>query len=365
LSRFHFNLAALATLAAAGTTFAQSSVELYGIVDLGYHNEKASFNEGGDSFTDKRTGLSSVVSGSRIGFRGTEDLGGGLKAGFVLEYAITPDENNGIGAGASPNRQSFISLTGAFGDVRLGRQLTLHHINQGAGDLLGNLNAQAGYLGGADSVVRQNNAVTYTSPSFSGFTVAVQKGFGETIVMSDAQNEKLGEQQAIRLNYSAGPLAAGYATETIKNLGVAANTGIFTNANDVIRDVLPGVAVAGGTLDKRRANNLYATYDFGVAKMGFVNNNSKFTDENESVKWNANTLTAAVPMGAITIHASMGSGKFKLEAETLKAKAYQLGAQYALSKRTSAYAYTGQTKFTGEDFSDKYQTYSLGLRHTF
>jgi predicted porin len=345
-------------LAAAGTAFAQSSVELYGVVDMGYHNEKASFNEDGDRFTDKRAGLNSVVAGSRIGFRGTEDLGGGLKAGFVLEYAITPDENNGLGTGASPNRQSFLSLTGAFGDVRLGRQLTLHHSNQGAGDMLGNLNAQAGYIGGADSVVRQNNAVTYTSPSFSGFTVAVQKGFGETIVSSDIQNEKQGEQQAIRLNYSAGPLAAGYATETIKNWGVAANAGIFTNANDLIRELAVN-------LDKRRANNLYATYDFGVAKLGFVNNNSKFTEENASLKWSANTLTAAVPMGAITVYASTGSGKFKFEAVTLKAKAYQLGAQYALSKRTSAYAYTGQTKFTDEDFSAKYQTYSLGLRHTF
>jgi len=353
-------LIALAAVAAATGAMAQN-VTMYGIVDMGYHNEKAKFNVGNASATLKRQGLASVVAGSRIGLRGTEDLGGGLTAGFVLEYAITPDEATTF----TNNRQSFVSLTGGFGDIKLGRQLTLHHINQGAGDLLGNLNAQAGYIGGADSQVRTSNLVTYTSPSFSGFTVAAQKGFGETIQNSTTNNAKNNEQTAVRLNYSAGPLAAGVASETTKRMDVAANTGIFLTAADIIRpDTLPDATVFN--LDKRTARNIYATYDLGVAKLGWVNNNSKFTEGTESIKWTANTFTAAVPMGATTLHASVGNGKFKEAGEpNLKARAYQLGAQYALSKRTSAYAYTGQTKYSTTGVSAKYNTYSVGVRHNF
>jgi predicted porin len=318
---------------------------MYGVVDMGYHNEKLSAN---GATLVKRQGLNSVVAGSRIGLRGTEDLGGGLKAGFVLEYAIQPDE----ATTSMANRQSFVSLTGGFGDIKLGRQLTLHHINQGAGDLLGNLNAQAGYVGGLDSAIRSSNAVTYTSPSFSGVTVAAQKGFGETPVVSGANTVKANEQTAIRVSYSSGPLAAGFATETIKTASTPALTWILP--------VLPAE-----TVDKKRANNLFATYDLGVARIGFVNNNTKYTNDGDSDKWTANTLTAAVPMGATTLHASVGNGKIKDDVDTTKARGFQLGVQYALSKRTSAYAYTGQTKIKDDDGSAKYQTHSVGIRHTF
>ena len=348
------------------------NVTIYGIVDMGYHNEKSKFADGADSFTLKRQGLNSVVAGSRIGLRGTEDLGGGLKAGFVLEYAITPDENAGIGTGASPNRQSFVSLGGGFGEIRLGRQLTLHHVNQGAGDLLGNLNAQAGYIGGLDSLVRASNAITYTSPAFNGFTVAAQKAFGETRINSEDANEKLNEQTAVRLSYAAGPLAAGFATETTKNWDVAQQTAasadatVFVGLGHLLNDTDVDARVPAFTVDKRRANNLFATYNFGVAQVGFVNNNTKFTTDGESVKWTANTLTVAVPMGATTLHASIGNGKVKVADEpNMKARAYQLGAQYAFSKRTSAYFYTGQSKFSVEDTSAKYNTYSVGVRHNF
>lgn len=314
---------------------------------MGYHNEKVKDNTG---TLAKRTGLSSVVNGSRIGFRGTEDLGGGLKAGFVLEYSIQPDEADTTMA----NRQSFVSLGGGFGDVKLGRQYTLHHSNQGAGDMLGNLNAVAGYIGGLDNAVRVNNAVTYTSPSFNGVTVAAQRGFGENIRTSGDQETN--KQQAVRIAYSAGPLAAGYATETIKNIS-AQNIGVFLGQD---------AQVEFAANAKKKANNLFASYDFGVAKVALLNQDTKYSAPGETdLKFSGNTLSASIPFGAVTAHVSTGSGKYKVagSADT-KVKGYQLGAQYALSKRTFAYAYTGKTEFkdTGKL---KFDTTSVGIRHAF
>lgn len=338
---------ALAAVAATATVSAQS-VEIYGIVDLGYHAEKVKDNTG---TLAKRTGLNSVVNGSRIGFRGTEDLGGGLKAGFVLEYAIQPDQDETSMA----NRQSFLSLNGGFGDVKLGRQYTLHFNNQAAGDMLGNLNAVAGYIGNIDGTTRINNAVTYTSPSFSGVTVAAQRGFGENTRAPGEQEDN--NQQAIRIAYSAGPLAAGFATETIKNI-TAQNIGVFLGQT---------AQVTFAASAKKEAKNLFASYDLGVAKVALLNQNTKYSAPGETdLKFSGNTVSASIPFGAVTAQVSTGSGKFKVAGnEDTKVSGFQAGARYALSKRTFAYAYTGKTEFKDSTGKLKFNTTSVGIRHAF
>ncbi|MDO9203061.1 MAG: porin, partial [Hydrogenophaga sp.] len=109
------SLIALAVLAASGAAMAQSSVTLYGIADVVIHKDKgasAALASGG-------------VSGSRLGFKGTEDLGGGLKANFVLEQGLQLD-TGAIGdgtaktAGQAFSRQSYVGLSGGFGEVKLG-----------------------------------------------------------------------------------------------------------------------------------------------------------------------------------------------------------------------------------------------------
>ncbi len=306
-------------------------------------------------------------SGGRIGFKGTEDLGGGLKANFVVENGITPDESTT--AFGTSNRQSFVGIEGGFGTLNLGRQYTLHHSNQGAGDMVGNI-THAGYIGGLDSLVRVSNSFLYTSPSFSGFIASAQIGLGETVTGPDVDDtattgtEKKNELTAFRFAYADGPFSAGLAHETVKN-ATAAVSPIKLAGIDVTTEV-DGVAV-----DKRVASNLFAAYDFGVAKVSFLNNNSKFTTEGQSSsKWKANTLSASVPMGATTLLAGFGSGKITTvgETENLKVKAYQLGASYALSKRTNVYAFTGQTKFTvstNAEAAAKVTQTTVGVRHSF
>ena len=110
------SLLALAVLAASGAAFAQSSVTLYGRVDLGITKitgQSAVMADG-----------SSVGTSSRIGFRGVEDLGGGLKAGFLVETQFDADASKNGGAGSTiGSRNSYIDLMGGFGGVRLGRHL--------------------------------------------------------------------------------------------------------------------------------------------------------------------------------------------------------------------------------------------------
>ncbi len=343
---------------------AQSTVTLYGVFDTGFQSNKLT---AGDTTVKQTAGVQGGMSGNRIGFKGTEDLGGGLKANFVVELGLDPTEANS--AFGDNNRQSYVGVEGGFGTFNMGRQYSLHHNNQAAGDMLGNLNGQTGYLGATDSLVRLSNSFMYTSPSFSGFTVAAEMALGETWKSADAaegannpttaaaSNEKKNETTGVRLSYANGPLAAGYAHEITKNGTFAAIKLLGVTASDI--------PLSGLDFDKRTANNLFASYDFGVAKVGFVNNSTKFTVDGEgSLKWTNNTLSAAAPLGAATLFASTSSGKVKSDdGESTKVSAYQLGASYALSKRTNVYAFTGQQKW--KDAEIKYTSTTLGLRHSF
>lgn len=322
---------------------------LFGVVDLGYQSTKATVN--GIAYKAS-TMASGTQSGSRVGFKGTEDLGGGLKVNFHIEGGVTPDDSNLTWS----NRQSFVGLEGDFGTLNLGRQYTLHHSNQGEGDMLGNV-GNAGYIGGLDSLVRANNAITYTSPSFSGIKAAAQMALGETV--TSGVGKKLNELTAFRLTYANGPIAAGFATENVKN--ALAAIGEIKFADQSILKA-PGV-------DKRNANNMFASYDLGVAKLSLVNNSSKFTSAGTpATKWKASTMSVSAPMGAVTLFGSFGSGKITSEGTTdnIKLDTLQLGASYTLSKRTNAYVFVGQTKSkaTG-DTVDKLSQGVLGVRHSF
>ena len=347
-------IVALAALAATAS-FAQSSVTLYGVFDTGFQSNKLTV--GSDSYK-QTAAVQGGMSGNRIGFKGEEDLGGGMKANFTVELGLDPTEANS--AFGDNNRQSFVGVSGGFGAVTIGRQYTVHHSNQGAGDMLGNLNGQTGYLGSMDSLVRASNAFVYTSPSFNGVTVSVEKALGETVTNADlavgansaaASSEKKNEAQGIRVSYVGGPLSVGYAYEELKNGSFAAVKFLGNTIADTV--------VGGLNFDKRKANSLAVAYDFGVAKVGLVSNSTKY----DTVKWTNNSLSAAVPMGAATLFASTSAGKIAEDGESLKLSAYQLGASYALSKRTNVYAFTGQQKW--KDIDVKYTQTTVGVRHTF
>ena len=122
------SLTALAALAVAGLASAQSSVTLFGVIDAGVTYQSATSRDATTGLSSKQSKWSLANSGynsSRLGFRGTEDLGGGLAASFWLEAPITNDD--GATGVSTFNRRSTVSLSGGFGEVRL---LSLIHISE-------------------------------------------------------------------------------------------------------------------------------------------------------------------------------------------------------------------------------------------
>jgi predicted porin len=364
------SLIALAVLAASGAAFAQSTVTLYGVADLAHTNGKIG--------TVKSSGVASgIASGSRIGLKGTEDLGGGLSANFVMEYAVQPE----LATTSMANRQSFAGLAGGFGSLNIGRQYTVIHSLQGAYDPLGNHTGQ-GWLAGATSTVRSDKTIAYTTPTMSGFNAVVTMASGAasdtaakdgvfapvggdsysaakaavktdiTLVAATAAVAKGdGETTGVALNYAAGPFSAKFATETSKNT--------------VLGWTLPGTTSAAklsnGTTDTKRTS-IGASYDLGVAKIMVVN----ATAEAGAAELKATSFGVSVPMGALTLGASLSNGSYTDGAANTTVKGdldgNQFGAFYALSKRTTVYGLFGNAKIDG---GAKNSSSSIGVRHTF
>jgi GBP family porin len=236
-------LLALAAIAASTASFAQSSVTLYGVVDASLESVK------GDKTVTRVS--SDNLSSSRLGFKGTEDLGGGLKANFVLETPVTVD----TGAAGKRNfwdRAAWVGLAGGFGDLRLGR------IDSPIGDIAGNvLSAQAyddlklvGTRAG-NNYRRSDNAITYFLPTLvPGLTASLQytTGNGTTTgttgesTTAGATNE--GKAFGLGVKYAAGPLSAGLGYEYARDESIGNTTNTKGNATLV-----------------------YAGYDFGAAKV--------------------------------------------------------------------------------------------------
>jgi predicted porin len=335
-------LAALASTAA----FAQSAVTLYGVVDMGYNTNKLT---DGATVTSKKAGLNSIQSGSRLGVKGTEDLGGGMKGNFLVEMGTTPDE----ATHAMSNRQSYVGVSGNFGTVNLGRMYTLAHGVQGAYDTNGNATA-AGWLGSATSLVRASNLVAYTTPSFNGFSASAGVGFGEA-EQTTASTNKSGNVTTLSVSYANGPLTLQAATETVKLTKLAVT--------------LPGGSAAtdlSNALADRKANSFGGSYDLGVAKITALRTTAKAGSAADAGEFNTNNFGVSVPMGALTLAATVSNGDYvDSGAAKVDVSGYQLGATYALSKRTNLYTFAGQSKDKTATNAGKAETFAVGVRHTF
>lgn len=220
------SLLALAALTAfAGAASAQSSVTLFGIVDAGFARLSVS---GGQT----KTGLTnSGYNSSRLGFRGVEDLGGGLKAGFWIEGQLTNDDGNA--AGMNWQRRSTVSLMGGFGEIRLGRDYTPTFWNLTVYDIFGtngigsnNTIGMVGASGNTVAAVRSNNAISYFSPSMGGFSFQVMQAWGENgkvMVGTKDANDYLG----FRAGFAAGPMSVHAAYGKTKGATDAADTKVM------------------------------------------------------------------------------------------------------------------------------------------
>ena len=352
------SLIALAVLAASGAAMAQSSVTLYGVADVAVTHVN-----GNDNWTGLSSGANKT---SRLGFRGVEDLGGGLKANFVLEGGINLDTGDGKSGGATDSgfqfkRQSTVGLAGNFGEVRLGRELTAAFNATARYDVFGSVGLAQSRLWADGGVVDSNanakavttnlrisNAVTYVSPVFSGFKVGLNYGFGEVA----GGNTKSGYMGA-GLMYDNGPLSLGLGLERLKS-----------GAN----------SVATGDVD---AWSLGGSYDLGVAKLLAGYRESKVdlaAGENKRLGY---YLAATAPVGPGLVRASYNRYENKLNGGKDKADQFGLGYVYSLSKRTSVYgtyAYiknkdNGSTFKLSNDVGVKtngaQQGFQVGVSHAF
>ena len=355
------SLIALAVLAASGAAMAQSSVTLYGVVDTG-----VSYFKGDDSVY----GLTKTGGNvnSRLGFRGVEDLGNGLKATFNLEGGFNVDDGTGyLGAGGAKDtgfqfrRTSTVGLAGNFGEVRFGRMLTSSYLAVSRYDVFGDTGAGASLAwntGNTGYAPRTENAISYTSPNFSGFKFGAEYGFGEK---KDARDSRY---IGVGATYDNGPLSLGLGFDRINNVGyVAANP--------------PAPAELGEDLTTWQ---LGGAYNFGVAKLLAFYKQTKYKDVlvGDSEKLKTFGLGVSAPVGAAgEVRASYNN--YKISDDNGKADQLSLGYVHNLSKRTALYGtYSYIKNKDGLDFElngamggaglkdgEKQHGLQLGIRHAF
>ena len=364
-------LIALAIAAAAsGAAFAQTNVQIYGIADVGYVGIDA------DKTKFQHNINSGVLSTSRIGFKGAEDLGNGLKAIFTLEYGLQLDNNTGIGAsngGVANARQQFVGLTGGFGTVVAGRLQTAGLDYTVAGSALGgstsvgaiNQVSAAADFPLLNAISRANNAVAYISPSFGGMTVALNHArLTESAAADDLKDNTA---TLIAVNYDGGPLTAGlvYGKASVEKDFTSAWT--YPGTGPVVTTTAAKATKADSTEWGVRAG-----YDFGVAKLQAAYQSAKLK-ENSPFGWTGETaknkrwvLSATVPVTA-KIGVIGEYAQAKLDQGTGnsddKNKAYTLAATYSLSKRTTAYA--AFVAVRPEANNSDVNVYGAGIRHAF
>jgi predicted porin len=305
-------LAVMATLC-AGSALAQSNVEIYGRLNTSLERQKA----GSVSTTVLQN------NASRIGFRGTEDLGGGLKAGFVLEHGFNVD----TGTQTQPNfwaRQSELNLSGGFGMLRLGNYTseayfaTADYVSMHNHDTGSSSDALYAY------VTRDTNKIAYRTPDLGGLSLEAAMSLKETAA---------DHSYDLAANYAVGPLqlGAGYSKLGDQNqfaLRALYTLGDFTFGGYVQRDE-DGFGLGLGKRTNLRLSAMYA-------------------------------------MGASEFHVNVGRAGDYDNVSNSDATQFTLGYNYNLSKRTKAFAFytklnDGAAAVYGGDFS----SIALGLRHNF
>jgi predicted porin len=342
------SLIALAVMAASGAAMAQSSVTIWGIVDAAYTRAT------GD--TNSRVLLNgSGISSTQLGFRGVEDLGGGMRAAFWLEAGF--DNTSGAGGGTTTNnlpsgaaistgnilttgtattqatngtqgltfnRRSTVSLIGGFGEIRLGRDYTPQFWNWTAYDPFGtngvgtnramasSIAIGASNVGTTGTAVRASNSITYLynhgpnatyAAGNQGLHAAVQTYFGENLSNAPGGTGKDGSGSGIRVGYNAGPVSVAVATGTTK--------------------------FAAGNV---KMTNYAGAYDMGVARVM-----AQITkDQVGAVSADGMLLGVTAPMGAGLLRASYST--YENNSTRAEVKQTAFGYIHNLSKRTRAYA---------------------------
>jgi predicted porin len=314
-------LVAAIALLAAGTVSAQSSVTIYGRLNMSLENQK---NIGA-------VGTQKVMqnNASRLGFKGVEDLGGGLKAEFYLEHRFNAD--TGTVSGAFWAGDSYVGLSGGFGSIKLGRLTSAAYY--ATADYISFHNHDTGVSADALYTYLTNgtNTISYTSPSFGGLTVEA--------TVSAAEGSAITNKVAnLALNYSAGKFEAGFGYERV-----------------------------AGTRDEQMA--VRANYSFGPAVLGAYYQRSNL--KSSLGKRDAYRFSGLYTMGASEFHLNYGMADDWSRLNNSDANQLTVAYGYNLSKRTKVYTFYTQVDnsrnftYLGSGTGQKASSVAVGVRHNF
>ena len=335
-----------ACLAAAGSAHAQSSVQLYGLLDV----SAGSFQNAGGLKTKRLD--SGNMSTSFIGFKGSEELGGGLRAIFQLESFLQVDTGNASrvpGVDAFWARNANVGLTGGFGTVKLGRQgpplFVSTLVFNAWGDSFGYSPAIRQYYNapyGTPLVGDSgwSNAIGYTTPNLGGLSANVMVSAGEGA--ATARGKNIGAN----VLYFGGPVAFTAAWQDVKAQGILGQA-IST---------FPGFT-------NQTAYQVGGSFDAGVVKL-FAQYGVIDTKATRGVKTTNIHLSAKVPIGTGAILAEYGRSKIRTVglATEPKSDIVTAGYDYYLSKRTDIYAVYMLDKFTARSNGT---SIAAGIKHIF
>jgi predicted porin len=329
------SLLALAVLGAfTGAASAQSSVTIYGIADVGISRSDT-------SITDPVWGVSSgQQSGSRLGFRGTEDLGGGMSAIFTLENGYNIDAGTLAQSTTTTQRlfgrQAWVGLKSGIGTIKLGRQYTPMHnahviVDPFGTNLAGNIQGGAGAPLFNAGGIRMDNTINY-SHSAAGLSGEIAYAFGETTSFS------AGSQVGLNLSYANGPVNAVVAFDRTKPAAGPLET-----------------VLVGGTFDLRVAK----------AHLAVANNKSESPTGADTGKSRDYMLGVSAPVTtAGTVLASYIRHDDRFGAAPVDMDQYAIGYSHALSKRTNLYTSFGKLNRKPAGATDS-TLFNAGVRHVF
>jgi predicted porin len=381
-------LIATAALAmVAGTAQAQSSVTVYGVIDTGYNNLK---NDVAGTVTETTAvaGGQLTANGeaatSRFGLRGTEDLGGGMRAHFVIETGIGATAGQAGGGTTLGDRSFWAGIEDAkMGQLRAGRQDTftrsnwLAHDQLAMANVVGNL-AHSTALGSASTASHDPRriAINYLSPRFNGaqLSLGMTQDDSET---TGAAKQKTASGSQVGLSYAAGKFSAGVAYVEVKTVAnSAAGTGLFADG-DGSDATSVGVPAVSASNVKSKDTSAAASYDFGVAKVAYIYNkrdakSALSTFSTSNIDRESHAFSVSAPVGKKTVlRAGYGFGDYRVGTSNAAGyegdiKGMQAAVNYNLSKRTMAYViYGDESRETSATAKTKSKEYSFGVRHTF
>lgn len=313
----------LLCMGAVGVAHAQSNVTIYGVVTAGLgYVDKVTTPTSGARATGSRIGLDSgQYTQSRLGFRGTEDLGGGLKANFVIEGGFTIDNGASGQGGLTFGRRTTVGLSGSAGSIEVGRRKDYTDFIANQYSTASRMLPYTGKVHGNNldrsTGERANNMIYYLTPKFGGFQGNLTYAFGE-----QAGDNKAGQSVGFGGNYTGGPFGIGFAywqsrkAATIGTANTSSDQGASSNAG------CNSAAGATGSICTK-VFMLGSSYQLGALKLRGEWSNVKQPLLNAS--------SGAAPNFASTFAATAGTAAFTAGGiNNDKANIYDVGADYTL-----------------------------------